>query len=31
MAEDCFLKRDFSSLFEAAPFYTKDFFSTQKA
>jgi tRNA threonylcarbamoyladenosine biosynthesis protein TsaB len=31
IAEDCFLKRKFSSLFEAAPFYTKDFFSTQKA
>lgn len=31
MAEGCFLKSDFSSLFEAAPFYTKDFYSTQKA
>jgi len=30
MAENCFLKSDFPSLFEAAPFYTKDFFSTQK-
>ncbi len=31
IAEDYFLKSNFSSLFEAAPFYTKDFFSTQKA
>lgn len=31
MAENCFFKGDFSSLFEAAPFYTKDFYSTQKA
>ena len=31
MAENCFKKSNFSSLFEAAPFYTKDFYSTQKA
>lgn len=31
MSEAYFLKSNFSSLFEAAPFYTKDFFSTQKA
>ncbi|MBP7931122.1 MAG: tRNA (adenosine(37)-N6)-threonylcarbamoyltransferase complex dimerization subunit type 1 TsaB [Chitinophagaceae bacterium] len=30
IAEDCFLKSNFPSLFEAAPFYTKDFFSTQR-
>ncbi len=30
IAEDYFLKSNFSSLFEAAPFYTKDFFSPQK-
>jgi tRNA threonylcarbamoyladenosine biosynthesis protein TsaB len=31
MAEDCYIKSNFSSLFEAVPFYTKDFFSTEKA
>jgi tRNA threonylcarbamoyladenosine biosynthesis protein TsaB len=30
MAENYYLKSAYSSLFEAAPFYTKDFFSTQK-
>lgn len=30
LADQCFSKKEFASLFSASPFYTKDFYSTQK-